>query len=328
MSNAAKTTPKRHIRGFFQSWMIVIILAVILVFFGLSQKSYLTFNSLQAICYNASIDAIACIGFTFLLIMGEIDMSIGAMACMGGALMSTLVLGTKLPLAATLVISAAAGGVLGYLQGTLITKFRLNSMMVTIGAMMALKAVGLYFVNLYYGKQLPSYAKAFAKFKLFSGSHKVYLIILIIIVLSVLFDFLLKKSKPFRQMYYIGNNYDTCALYGINANRVKRISFAFSGLMSALCGTFKTARFSHAAPDTGSNLEILIITAAVLGGASIYGGKGSVCRTLLGLVFIYALQTGLTSFDVDSYTQQVIIGAILIATIGLDIIMNKQTRKA
>ena len=66
-------------------------------------------------------------------------------------------------------------------------------------------------------------------------------------------------------MYYIGSNFDTCTLYGINANRVKQCAFAFSGFMSALCGAFKTARFAHAAPDTGSNLEILVITAAVLG---------------------------------------------------------------
>ena len=325
MSTTEKT--KNSISARISSWMIVIILAVILAFFGLTQRSYLTINSLQAICYNASIDAIACIGFTFLLIMGELDMSIGAMACMGGALMSTLVLGTGIPLFWILLIVGLVGCLLGWLQGMLITKFRLNSMMVTIGAMMALKAIGLYFVNLYNGKQLPPYAKSFAKIKLFSGGFRIYLIIVIIIALALIFDFLLKKSKIFRQMYYIGSNFDTCTLYGINANRVKQCAFAFSGFMSALCGAFKTARFAHAAPDTGSNLEILVITAAVLGGASIYGGKGSVGRTFLGLIFIYALQTGLTAYGVDSYTQQVIIGAILILAIGLDILMNRKTRK-
>ncbi len=326
----SKTTDflKKKLGRFLSGWTIVVILAVMLTFFGVTQKSYLTFNSLHAIMYNASIDAIACLGFTFLLIMGELDMSIGAMACFGGALMSTLVLGTKLPLGMILLIAAASGCILGFLQGLLITKFRLNSMMVTIGASMALKAIGLYFVNMYNGKQLPSYAKTFAKIKVAVGSQNVYLIILVMIGLSIVFDILLKTSKPFRQMYYIGNNYDTCTLYGINANRVKRFSFAFSGFMSAFCGAFKTARFAHAAPDTGNNLEILVITAAVLGGASIYGGKGSVVRTMLGLIVIYALQTGLTAFSVDSYIQQVIIGSILIFTIGLDIIVSRRTRKA
>ena len=128
-------------------------------------------------------------------------------------------------------------------------------------------------------------------------------------------------------MYYIGHNMDTCNLYGIHVNQIKCWAFAFSGAMSAVCGVVKTARFAHAATDTGYNLEILIITAAVLGGASIFGGKGSVLRTFLGLIFLYAFQTGLTAFAVDSYVQQIIIGIILILAIILDIVLNTNARK-
>lgn len=305
-------------------WMIVVLLALNFCFFGFTQKSYLTFNNIHAIFYNASIDALACIGFSLLLIMGEIDMSIGSMACLGGALMSYFVLAFKMPLWLSIVIAFAVGTVLGYLIGLLVTKFRLNAMMVTIGAMMSLRSIAWVFVNMFNGKQLPSSARQFARMKLFG---KIYAVILIVIVLVMISDFLLKRSKLFRQMYYIGHNVDTCTLYGIHAARVKCMAFAFSGAMAAVCGAFKTARFAHAATDTGYNLEIMTTTAAVLGGASIFGGKGSVGRTYLGLLFIYALQAGLTAFAVDSYVQQIIIGAILIAAIILDIVLNRKTRK-
>lgn len=318
------TLRKKDLRQTIQTWMIVVLLVASVGFFGLTQKSYLTFNNMHAVFYNASIDALACIGFTLLLIMGEIDMSVGSMACLGGALMSYFILAFKMPLWLSIVIVFAVGAVLGYLMGLLVTSFRLNAMMVTIGAMMALRSIAWVFVNMFNGRQLPSFARQFACAKLFG---KVYVVILVVIALVLVSDFLLRRSKILRQMYYVGHNEDTCTLYGIHAARVKRLAFAFSGAMAAVCGAFKTARFSHAATDTGYNLEIMIITAAVLGGASIFGGKGSVGRTYLGLVFIYALQAGLTAFAVNSYVQQIMIGVILILAIILDIVLNRKTRK-
>lgn len=318
---------KKDLSKLFQSWMIVVLLVIIFSFFGMTQSSYLTFRNIHNILYNASIDALACIGFSMLLIMGEIDMSIGSMACLGGALMSYFVLAFDMPLVIAVPIVFVVGGVIGYLTGLLVTKFRLNAMMVTIGSMMTIRSVAWVFVNMFNGRQLPTSAREFARAKVDLGFNKVYVVIVVIVALVLLFDFLLKRSKPFRQMYYIGHNVDTCTMYGINANRVKQFAFAFSGAMASVCGAFKTARFAHAATDTGYNLEILTITAAVLGGASIFGGSGSVGRTFCGLLFIYALQAGLTAFAVDSYVQEIIIGVILILAIIVDIVLNSKTRK-
>ena len=180
----------KKLKETLESQMILLILVGTFVFFGITQESYLSFNSIHAILYNASIDALACIGFSLLLIMGEIDMSIGSMACLGGALMSALVLSSSIPLPLAILIVFVVGGLVGYLTGVLVTKFRLNAMMVTIGTMMALRSIAWVFVNMFNGKQLPAYAKAFVRTKAFD---KIYWIIFIMILIALAMDLLLKK---------------------------------------------------------------------------------------------------------------------------------------
>jgi ribose/xylose/arabinose/galactoside ABC-type transport system permease subunit len=139
---------------------------------------------------------------------------------------------------------------------------------------------------------------------------------------ALLFEIFLAKSRHLKQLYYIGDNFSTTILYGLNANLVKTLCFALSAALSAFGGALMTCRLKHPHVTVGANLEISVITAAVIGGASIFGGRGSMFRTMLGVLFVFLLQNGMTSYDINSYVQQIILGSILILAICLDVRIN------
>jgi ribose transport system permease protein len=136
----------------------------------------------------------------------------------------------------------------------------------------------------------------------------------------------LNRSAIFRQMYYIGHNVETVRLYGIKADKVKITSFVVSAVTAAIGGILATSRITHAYPTTGLGLEFTMVTAAVLGGASLYGGRGSILRSVLGLLFLAIVSNGMIIFQIDPYLQQVLMGAVLIAAVFADTRLNARNQ--
>lgn len=193
-------------------------------------------------------------------------------------------------------------------------------MMVTIGVMMAVKGLNWMMVNKFAGRQLPTDARDFVSVDFLNVRWSIW----VMLILAVILEILLIKSWKFKQLYYIGHNMDTTVLYGLRAGRVKILCFGVSAALSAFGGCLMTARLARPDVTVGANLEISIITAAVIGGASIFGGRGSIVRSMLGVFFIFLLQNGMTAFNINSYVQQIVVGAILIGAIYLDLRFNKK----
>ena len=127
-------------------------------------------------------------------------------------------------------------------------------------------------------------------------------------------------------MYYVGSNIETARIYGIKSEKIKIITFAVSSATAAIGGILATSRIMHADVTTGVNLEFLMITAAVVGGASLFGGKGSVMRSVLGLLFLSVIFNGMIIFKIDPFIQHVIVGFILIVAVFIDTLLNKMTK--
>ncbi len=293
----------------FSSWIILYLTAALFAFLSLSRDSFLTYGNIHSILYSASFSFFAAIGFTLLIIMGELDLSVGSMFGFGGAMMSLFVFDCKLPIYAAIPLAVAIACVIGLAVGSIVTRFRLNSMMVTIGVMMAVKGVNWILIQKFGGRQLPRAARNFVTVEYFSVKWT----ILLMLVVALLFELFLARSRHLKQLYYIGNNFSTTILYGLNANLVKIVCFG---------GALMTARLKHPHVTVGANLEISIITAAVIGGASIFGGRGSMVRSMLGIFFVFLLQNGMTSYNINTYVQQIILGSILILAIYLDVRIN------
>lgn len=304
----------------FGSWMIVYLSAALFILLSFTSSNFLVFSNIQTILDNVSFEFFAAVGFTLLIIMGELDMSVGSMYGFGGAMMGYLVFSYGLPVGIAIPAAMAVAMVIGLCAGFLIVRFRLNSMMVTIGVMMAVKGYNWMKVSSFSGRQLPAAARDFIGVNLLGLRWSIWVMLALAIVLEVL----LNKSRHFKQLYYIGHNMDTTILYGLKADQVKILCFGISAALSAFGGCLMTARLARPVVTVGANLEVKTITAAVIGGASIFGGRGSVVRSMLGVFFIFLLQNGMTAFDINSYVQQIVIGAILVAAIYLDLHFNKK----
>lgn len=302
----------------WKSWTIVFLIAALFLFLSLTRKNFLTFNNIHSILYGVSFNFFAAIGFTFLIIMGELDMSVGSLYGLGGSIMGLCIFQYKMGSLPAILIGVCLAAVIGFLTGALITNFRLNSMMVTIGMMMAVKGANWILVNMFSGKQFSLANYNFIRTQWFDVSWLIWLMLAVAVILEIL----LSKTWYLRQMYAIGDNMDTARLYGLRANLVKQLCFSASAALSAFGGAMATARLKHPDVTVGSDLEVTIITAAVIGGASIFGGRGSVVRSMLGLIFIAMLQNGMTAYGINSYIQQIILGAVLIAAIYLDLRVN------
>jgi ribose transport system permease protein len=323
MTDLARRLPankKRHLD--FGSWIIIYLTAALFVFLSVAKENFLTFNNVHSILFNVSFYYFAAIGFTLLIIMGELDMSVGSLFGFGGAMMSFFIFLYRIPVVPAIILAMITAGLIGLVTGLLIVKFRLNSMMVTIGVMMAVRGVVWILVNRFSGRQLAVAARGFVSMNIFGVRWTIIVMILSALVLEVF----LYKSRFLKQMYYIGQNVNTSVLYGLNAGIVKCAGFVVSAMFSAFGGVLMTARLAHPNVSVGNNLEVNIITAAVIGGASIFGGRGSMVRTMLGIFFVFMLQNGMTSFNIHTYVQHVIMGIMLILAIYLDVNMN--ARKA
>ena len=299
----------------FGSWTIVYLVIALFIFLSLTRSTFLNYNNIHSILFDVSVEFFAIIGFTFLIIMGELDMSVGSMFCFGGTLMGIFCNTYKMAAAPAIALAMVIAGVIGFISGFLITKFRLNSMMVTIGVMLAVKGYNWMMITRMTGRQLPREDRAFVMNKIGSISW----VIILMIVITIVLEILLNRSRYFKQMYYIGHNMETTILYGIKASRVKIVAFIVSAMMSAFGGALMTCRVKAPNVTVGSNLEVTMITAAVIGGASLFGGRGSMLKSVLGLLFIHVLSNGMTAYHIDSYVQQIILGVILILAIVVDV---------
>ena len=317
--NSGRSLAKNEKRKInFSDWVILYMTIGLFVLLSLTRNNFWTFNNIHSILFDAAFSFFAAIGFTLLIIMGELDLSVGSLFGFGGAMMGLFVFSYRLPIALALPLAVAVAACIGLSAGFLITRFRVNSMMITIGVMMAVKGVNWILVNKFSGRQLPAAARRFASSRIFD----IYWTILLMIVVALLFEILLARSRHLKQLYYIGHNVSTTILYGLKANTAKMVCFALSAALSAFGGALMTARLNHPNVTIGKNLEIDIITASVIGGASIFGGRGSMVRTMLGIIFVFTLRNGMTSFNINTYAQQIILGSILVTAIYLDVKIN------
>ena len=304
----------------FSGWTIVFLNIAIIIFLSLTRELFLTGDNILSILYDTSFNYFAAIGFTMLIIMGELDLSIGALYGFGGAMMAYFIFALGLPAGIAITFAMLTAALIGLVTGFLVVKFRLNSMMVTIGVMMAMRGVNSILINKFGGRQFPLSARAFMNVKFYG----IWWTIIVMIVSAIIFDVFLYKSRHLKQLYYIGQNANTSVLYGLNSNLIKVICFIVSAMFSTFGGCLMSARLAAPNISVGLNLEMSIITAAVLGGASIYGGRGSTVRTMLGILFVFILKNGMVSYKVDSFLQYVVTGAILILVILIDVRLNQK----
>ena len=294
-----------------------LILIILILFLTMTYASphFLTWTNMRAMAMAFSVEGIVVVGMTILLISGGIDLSVGSVTALSMVVAGLLFLAGVDPWVASLIAILVCAGI-GAIMGFFVTVVGLHHFIVTLAAMVIARGLCLLGTG---GRplglfELPDNFKWIG----IGAIGVVPVAIVIFAVVVICFDFLLRKTTSFRLVYYTGSNEKAAAYSGI---RTKRVIFLTTVLCSTLCGIagiIYMARFGSAQPTFGMGMELNVIAAAVIGGASLSGGKGTIFGAILGAILLSLVSSSLALLNVSVYWQDIIRGSILLAAVTFD----------
>jgi len=273
---------------------------------------FFTSSNLMAIALAASITALLAIGETFVIILGEIDLSVGAM--LGFTSVITALVLPQAGLVAGLLAGLGAGAGAGLINGLLVTKVNMPSFIATLASLSILSGLTLYLTK---GNPVGVSSDAFRLI----GTGRILAVpapIWILLLCAVVFGILLARSKFGRQVYATGDNFEAAHLSGMPVDRVKVAAFVISGVLAGIAGFILAARLGTAQPSAGKGLELTAIAAVIIGGTSLLGGRGAVVGTVIGALLLGTIDNGLNLLNVSPFLQDVVKGAVILFAVFID----------
>jgi ribose transport system permease protein len=303
----------------FSDYTIYILIGVLFLFFSLTTETFLSFNNIYALFYGVSIQFIAIIGFSILTILGETDLSVGAVYGLSGTIVGIIMQQFGWSFLPSMIFGLSLCTLFGIFSGFIVVKTKLNSMMVTLGTMTLLRGLNSILFGKLSATIFPASYRNLAKFRFF-GIHWTILSLLIIVVVL---EFFQKKTTIFKRFYYTGFGKVTAVVYGIKADLITVIGYGLCTFTAAFGGIVAASRITHSDINTGIGLELLFIAAVVVGGGSLDGGRGSILKAASGLLFLALLTNGMIIYKLDPFIQQVSIGVVLILSVMIDRYINR-----
>lgn len=300
--------------------LVIFIVVTFIVASAVFPSQFPTFQNLQQILLNSSVETIVAVGMMILLISGAFDLSVGSVAAMAGALTAWLMMIGDVHFLPAIFSGLSAAVLVGFFNGYLISYIGINPLIQTLATMGMVRGIALMVAGA--GIQnLPYEFIYIGQSKMLSIQSPVWWMIIIVI----LFHYLTTYTVFFRRYYYIGGNETAAELSGINVRKVKMIGFALSAFLAGLAGILLTSRLGAAISSIGSGMELRVITAVILGGASLKGGQGKIIGALLGTLLIGMISNIMILSRVSGYWQEIVIGCILIAAIWLDLAVQRRS---
>jgi ribose transport system permease protein len=292
-------------------------IALVVVCIGLAcmSPSFLTIANSFDVMRQVSINALIAFGMTLSILLGGIDLSVGSILAVSSVLAAMTMKGGH-GAGPALGIAILAGAGMGSLNGVVIAKGNVAPFIATLGMMTLLRGVALVLSN---GSPLSGFSSEF--FGMLGGGYVARLIpvpVLLTLAVFAVFWFLLSRTVFGRHVYATGGNAEAAKLSGVNTDRVQILVYTISGAMAALAGVILTSRLDSAQPTAGAGYELDAITAVVLGGTSLAGGRGWIFGTLVGALLIGVLNNGLNLMGVSAFYQQVVKGSVILLAVLLD----------
>jgi ribose transport system permease protein len=311
-------TASRRITELRELAMILILGVSVLVMTQLS-SNFLTTGNLRAVVIGLVPAAIIATGMAILLASGGFDLSVAAVMALCGTIAAWLTV-HGVGVAGSIVLTLLLGLGIGGVNGVLVTFLRVNPLIATLGTLSIARGLALVITEGYNISDLPS-----SFVQLGEGDHLGFpWMVWIMLGLVVLGDLALRHTRFLRQVYYIGGNERAARLSGIRVDALRVFTYMLSGTLSALAGVLLAARLSTAVPTAGEGLELQVIAAAVIGGASLAGGEGTVLGAVLGVVFLALISNALTLLSVSIFWQQVATGIVLVVAVSLDMLLRRR----
>jgi ribose transport system permease protein len=293
----------------------VIFLIVLVVFVGMSFASsvFFTESNILSVLLSLSIESVMAVGMVICMVGGGFDMSIGSVLGFTGIIVAELMTG-GVPTALAVPIALLGGVVIGLWNGFIIAKLKINPFVTTLSSLSIFRGLSYVITSGRNISGLPDGFQAIGQLRPFG----VQLPIVYAVVLLIVGEIVLRNSRFFRQYYYIGGNERAARLSGINVDRMTIFAYVLTAFLAAFAGIIFTARMGSASCQAGTGWELRVITAVILGGASLKGGAGTVLGTFLGVLLMALITNALTLLGVDIYWQQFVVGVVLISAVVID----------
>jgi len=311
----------RQLLPFGSLTLIICILA------ALKPDTFLTMENFMNVLRRSSVNGIIAIGMTSIIISAGIDLSVGSMLALCGmaGAYTMIAVGGSDPQGGAVVVGTVLGVVVGiicgFVNGVLITKLKLQPFIVTLGTMSAFRGIS-YVMNSGQPYNVPSY-----KYLGEGVMLGIPVSVVIFVIIIAMAGFLLRYSRLGRYTYAIGSNREAAFHAGVNVDRNLIYIYTFTGLLVGIAAMIATSRTVSAQPTAGIALELDIIAAVVIGGASLAGGRGTITGTIIGALLISVLRNGCTLLGISTHIQLIVIGMIIILAVAVDQLAQTKTRE-
>ncbi len=291
-------------------FLFILVLGAVL---AIVSPYFLTSTNISAIFVQMSVIAIITVGETMVIITAGIDLSVSTVVALSGVISSMLVVHDGMGVALGMIVGVLVGGGVGLINGLLITAVRLPPFIATLGTLSAVGGVALLVTN---GQPIA----APTSFDVLGTGHigPIPVPIVVMVIVAGAGWFVLARTTLGRSAYAIGSNFETARLSGIRVNRVLTSVYVIQGLLAGLGGVIVASRVVTGDPSAGTNYNLDAIAAAVIGGASLFGGEGTVVGGLIGALLLELIANGGDLLNISNFWQDVILGVVIIAAVAYD----------
>jgi ribose transport system permease protein len=299
-----------------ERFVLFFILLIILVM-SIVNGNFLSMRNIENIFVEFSVYGVVACAMTLAIICGEFDLSVSSVYAWSSILFVDMT--NKVGVVWAIIITLLSGLLIGLINGMLVGKARIHAFVVTMGSMISVKGLALFYTNGIPVNTQNEFVYAMGSGRVLGIPNVVIIFFAILLVTA----FLLKHSKLGRNTYATGGNYEVAKLAGINVVHNKIIIFVMLGFAAAVSGMMTAFRIAAGSAIYGADLCLSSVAAVVIGGTSLAGGSGGVFRTFSGVLFIGLLFNALTILGLSAYYQQVIKGTLVIAIVAIDAFMNR-----
>ncbi len=308
------------------SWLgpLAALLVVFLVFVVLRPDTFARAANLATMARQTVVVAIAAVGMTLVIVSGGIDLSVGSAVALASVVVAKLLGLGHGPVVASLAAISVAGAA-GALNGVLVARLRMLPFVVTLGTMSALRGAAKGLAN---EQKIDAPAGGLDALLAPLPEGRAWLVVpsgvWIAVLVAAIAALFLARTRFGRHGYAIGSSEATARLCGVRVERTKTLVYVIAGLLAGLAGVLEFSTLTVGDPTTAVGLELEVIAAVVIGGASLSGGEGSVLGAMIGALLMTTVKTGATHLGLPNWVQEIATGAIIVLAVGLDRVRHRR----
>lgn len=320
----AAVTPKSGRRDIIMRFNLLFIFIALFVVASVSAPQFLTTQNMANLLQQSSLTGIVAIGMTVVILTSGIDLSVGSVAALSGMLVAIFI-GVGLPWPVAMALAIGAGLVLGGVMGGLSAYLVLPAFMVTLAGMQSIRGMTYLTTN---GTPTTAEIPMGLRFLGAGSIAGIPVVGIIFVATTLIVGFMLRRTTFGEHIYAVGSNAQAARLSGLPVQRITTAAYVISGGLAALTGVLLTARLTIGQPTANTGLELDAIAAVVLGGTSLFGGKGGVLGTFIAVLLLSVLRNLFNLLGLSSFFQMLVTGLILIAALIMNYLIDRQSKSA